>query len=125
MGDDQMNGKIEKIKRILPKITKNAPKSRKTTLQFSTAVHNTSTFRRLYDKVKHLKACTFYTDRWEAFAEVLPLERPIIGKEHTACIERENSNTHHHWGRMTRKTKVVAKCEERVDVSLRICHDND
>ena len=25
------------------------------------------TFQRLYDKVKHLKDCLFYTDNWDAF----------------------------------------------------------
>jgi IS1 family transposase len=56
------------------------------------------TFRRLYDKVRHLKNCVFYTDSWEAFAEVLPPERHIIGKQHTPIIERDNSNTRHHLG---------------------------
>jgi insertion element IS1 protein InsB len=83
---------------------------------------DTSTFRRLYDKVKHLGTCVFYTDRWDAFAEVLPAERHVIGKEHTVCIERDNSNTRHHLGRFTRRTKVVSKCEEMVDLSLRIWH---
>ena len=81
---------------------------------------NTSTFRRLYDKVKHLKSCTFYTDDWNAFANVLPPERHVIGKKHTSCIERDNSNTRHHLARFTRKTKVVSKCEKMVDYSLRI-----
>ena len=31
-----------------------------------------ATFRRLYDKVKHLTQCVFYTDDWETFAKVLP-----------------------------------------------------
>jgi insertion element IS1 protein InsB len=81
-----------------------------------------ATFRRLYDKVKHLTQCTFYTDAWEAFAKVLPAERHVIGKEHTGCIERDNSNTRHHLGRFTRKTKVVSKCKEMVEYSLRIWH---
>ena len=83
---------------------------------------NTATFRRLYDKVKHLTRCTFYTDKWEAFAKVLPPERHVIGKEHTGCIERDNSNTRHHLGRFTRRTKVVSKCKEMVDYSLRLWH---
>ena len=66
--------------------------------------------------------CVFYTDRWEAFAEVLPPDRHVIGKEHTATIERDNSNTRHHLGRMTRRTKVVSKLEHMVDVTLRIWH---
>ena len=47
---------------------------------------DTATFRRLYDKVKHLTDCIFYTDNWDAFAEVLPPERHVIGKAHTIDI---------------------------------------
>jgi IS1 family transposase len=72
--------------------------------------------------VKHLETCIFYTDDWEAFATVLPPDRHIVGKEHTHCIERDNSNTRHHLGRFTRRTKVVSKCEKMVDYSLRIWH---
>ena len=83
---------------------------------------DTATFRRLYDKVKHLKSCIFYTDDWDAFAKVLPPERHVIGKAHTIDIERDNSNTRHHLGRFTRRTKVVSKKEEMVDLTLRIWH---
>ena len=58
---------------------------------------DTSTFQRLYDKVKHLTDCTFYTDDWEAFAKVLPSTRHIIGKAHTIAIERDNSNRRRPW----------------------------
>jgi len=83
---------------------------------------DTSTFRRLYNKVKHLTNCAFYTDNWDAFAKVLPSERHIIGKTHTVDIERDNSNTRHHLGRFTRRTKVVSKCKRMVDLTLRIWH---
>ena len=78
------------------------------------------TFRRLYAKVEHLTDCTFYTDDWDAFAKVLPMERHVIGKAHTIAIERDNSNTRHHLGRMTRRTKVVSKKEAMVDASLKL-----
>jgi len=83
---------------------------------------DTATFRRLYNKVKHLINCTFYTDAWDAFAEVLPSERHIIGKAHTIDIEHDNSNTLHHLGRYTRKTKVVSQKPVVVDLTLRIWH---
>ena len=79
-----------------------------------------ATFRRLYNKVKHLINCIFYTDNWDAFAEVLPPERHIIGKKGTACIERDNRNTRHHLGRFTRRTKVVSKKAEMVDITLKL-----
>jgi insertion element IS1 protein InsB len=81
---------------------------------------DTATFRRLYNKVKHLKHCIFYTDDWDAFTKVLPKERHIIGKAQTVAIERDNSNTRHHLGRFTRRTKVVSKCDAMVDTSLKL-----
>jgi insertion element IS1 protein InsB len=79
-----------------------------------------ATFRRLYDKVKHLTGCTFYTDDWDAFAAVLPKDRHRIGKAHTTRIEQDNSNTRHHLGRMTRRTKVVSKKDEMVYDSIKL-----
>jgi IS1 family transposase len=70
--------------------------------------------------VKHLTDCTFYTNDWDAFAKVLPPERHVIGKAHTIDIEHDNSNTRHHLGRLTRKTKVVSKSELMVDFPIRL-----
>ena len=90
------------------------------TIAWVTGGRDAATFRRLYDKVKHLKDCTFYTDDWDAFAKVLPPERHIIGKSGTVPIERDNSNTRHHLGRMTRRTKVVSKKESMVYDSIKL-----
>ncbi len=78
------------------------------------------TFQRLYDKVKHLEDCTFYTDNWDAFAKVLPPGRHVIGKAYTHTIERDNSNTRHHLGRFTRRTKVVSKSADMVDTTIKL-----
>jgi IS1 family transposase len=68
--------------------------------------------------VKHLENATFYTDNWDSFAEVLPPSRHVIGKAHTINIERDNSNTRHHLGRFTRRTKVVSKSPLMVDLTI-------
>ena len=81
---------------------------------------DTATFSRLYDKVKHLRHCLFYTDNWKAFSEVLPAKRHIIGKSHTYSIEQDNSNTRHHLGRFTRRTKIVSKSVNMVDTTLKL-----
>ena len=78
------------------------------------------TFERLYNKVKHLKTCKYYTDDWDAFAKVLPKELHIIGKSGTTTIEQDNSNTRHHLGRMTRRTKVVSKKDHMIHASLKL-----
>jgi IS1 family transposase len=51
---------------------------------------------------------------------VLPKDRHIIGKAHTVAIEQDNSNTRHHLGRFTRRTKVVSKRDTMVDTSLKL-----
>ena len=78
------------------------------------------TFQRLYDKVKHVTECIFYTDDWSAFAQVWPQERHIIGKAHTHAIERDNSNTRPHLARMTRRTTVVSKSDHMIPASLKL-----
>ena len=83
---------------------------------------DTATFKRLYDKVKHLENCTFYTDDWGVFAKILPKNRHVMGKAHTIDIEHDNSNTRHHLGRFTRRTKVVSRLKHMVDITLRIWH---
>ena len=85
-----------------------------------TGGRDAATFRKLYDKVKHLNKCIFYTDDWDAFSKVLPAERHVIGKRHTISIEQDNSNTRHYLARMTRRTKVVSKSEYMVNASIKL-----
>ena len=101
-------------------IIKALDRSTRKTVAWVLGGRDTATFRRLYAKVKHLTDCIFYTDSWDAFAEVLPPERHIIGKVHTIDIERDNSNTRHHLGRFTRRTKVVSKKRNMVDTTLKL-----
>ena len=54
------------------------------------------------------------------FADVLPPERHIAGKTHTVAIEQDNSNTRHHLGRFTRRTKIVSKKVAMVDLTLKL-----
>ena len=64
----------------------------------------------------------FSMARHTGFAEILPPERHVVGKKHTVTVERDNSNTRHHLGRFTRRTKVVSRLAHMVDVTLRIWH---
>jgi len=80
---------------------------------------NAKTFTKLYNQLKD-KVKVFYTDDWEVYSKVIPKERLIQGKKHTTSIESNNSNIRHYLGRMTRKTKVVSRSIEMLDISLRI-----
>jgi insertion element IS1 protein InsB len=90
------------------------------TIAWVTGKRDTATVQKLYAKLKHCKNATFYTDNWDAFAKVLPSQRHVIGKTHTVCIERNNSNTRHYLGRFTRKTKIVSRSEHMVYLTVKI-----
>ena len=85
-----------------------------------TGTRSAKTFKKLYDKVKHLKNCIFYTDSWDAFSKVLPKEHHIIGKQHTVAIEQDNSNIRNDLARFTRRTKVVSKSEYMINLTLKL-----
>ena len=67
-----------------------------------------------------MKNCTFYTDNWDAFSNVLPKDRHVIGKKYTTAIEQDNSDTRHHLARMTRRTKVVSKTVEMLNITIKL-----
>ena len=51
-----------------------------------------------------------------------------MGKQHTVAIEQNNSNIRYFLERITRRTNVVSKSEQMVDLSLRLCwylNEND
>ena len=77
------------------------------------------TFRELW-KIIGRDNCTYYTDNWPVYSEVIPEDQHIVGKQHTFLIESNNSNTRHRIARMTRKTKVVSKSEEAADLTMKL-----
>jgi len=79
----------------------------------------------LYEKLKCF-AKHYYTDDWEVYRKVIPSEKLTQSKKHTIGIEQNNSNVRHYLGRMTRKTKVVTKSIEMLNISLLIaCNFNE
>ena len=90
------------------------------TIAWELGNRDAKTFKKLYDKVKHLTKATFYIDNWEAFAKILPSKRHIIGKKYTNEIKRDNNNTRHHLSRFTRRTKVVSQKADMVDSTLKL-----
>ena len=82
-------------------------------------------FRKLYEKLKDFVK-HYYADDWDVYRKVIPSDKLTQGKKHTIGIEQNNSNVKHYLGRMTRKTKVVAKSIEVLNISLLIaCNFNE
>ena len=101
-------------------LIKAVDRSTRQTIAWVLGRRDIKTFKRLYAKLEHLKECVFYTDNWDAFSAVLPAERHVIGKAHTYIVEGNNSNTRHHLGKFTRRTKIVSKSEYMVDITIRL-----
>ena len=76
--------------------------------------------KKLWEQLKHLKHCRFYTDDWKAYAAVLPKERHFIGKKHTQAIEADNSNVRQRLGRFTRRTKGISRSERSVNEAIKL-----
>ena len=59
---------------------------------------------------------------WEGYHRLIPDDQLFTGKDLTVPIEQDNSNIRHFLARFRRRTKVVSKVVEIVDLSLRIYH---
>ena len=81
----------------------------------------TPTCQKLLAKIG-LEGKTFVTDDWEGYHRLIPDDQLFTGKDLTVPIEQDNSNIRHFLARFRRRTKVVSKVVEMVDLSLRIYH---
>jgi insertion element IS1 protein InsB len=61
----------------------------------------------------------FYcTDHWSVYAAVIPSERLVMSKAYTDAIERNHCRQRHWFGRFKRKSIIVSKSKEMVNLSL-------
>ena len=65
---------------------------------------------------------TFVADDWDGYHRLIPEAQLFTGKDLTVPIEQDNSNIRHFLARFRRRTKVVSKSTEMVDLSLRLYH---
>ena len=81
-----------------------------------------ATCQRLLDKIG-VEGKTFVTDDWEGYHRLIPENQLFTGKDLTYPIEQDNSDIRNFLARFGRRTKVVSKVEEMVDLSLRLYHN--
>nr|WP_255608275.1 IS1 family transposase [Methylosinus sp. Sm6] len=79
------------------------------------------TCQKLLDKIG-VEGKTFVTDDWDGYHRLIEEDQLFTGKDLTVPIERDNSNVRHFLARFRRRTKVVSKSQEMVDLSLRLYH---
>ena len=69
----------------------------------------------------------YCTDEWEAYAKILPQEKLVMSKALTIGIEQNNGRQRHWFKRFGRKSIVVSKSKEMVDLTTFLfaaCHVN-
>ena len=78
-------------------------------LAFTMGKRRSHTVRQLMLKLKHLDIELFCTDNWEAFSEVLPKAKHMIGKQFTKKIEGTNTFLRTRLRRLVRRTVCFSK----------------
>jgi len=70
------------------------------------------------DRLNKWKTTLYCTDNWEAYSLEIPPELHLISKSETLAIERNNCLNRHWLGRFKRKSIVVSKSVEMVDLTM-------
>jgi insertion element IS1 protein InsB len=76
------------------------------------------TLKRMLDRLVVWKVQFYCTDAWEAYASLLPKDKLIMSKKVTSGIERNNCRNRHWFKRFCRKSIVVSKSKEMVDLTM-------
>ena len=79
---------------------------------------DTDTLKKMVERLRKWEVTFYYTDKWEAYASVFPTDKLIMNKGLTHKIERNNCQNRHWFGRFKRKSIVVSKSEEMVDLTM-------
>jgi insertion element IS1 protein InsB len=94
---------------------------RRRTLAWVLGGRDDATCQKRLDRIG-LQGKRFITDDWPGDHRLIPAAQLTTGKHLTFPIEQDNSNIRHFLARFRRRTKVVSKTEEMVDLSLRLYH---
>jgi insertion element IS1 protein InsB len=74
--------------------------------------------RLLYERIKHWNVEFFCTDEWEAYAKILPAEKLVRSKKLTIGIEQNNGRQRNWFARFRRKSIVVSKSKEMLNLTM-------
>jgi insertion element IS1 protein InsB len=77
-----------------------------------------ATLKRLVDRLSQWNVTMYHTDKWAAYAAVLPQDKLVMSKTNTHGIERNHGRQRHWFGRFKRKSIIVSKSLEMVDLTM-------
>jgi IS1 family transposase len=68
--------------------------------------------------LKAWNVLVYYTDHWECYRDVIAGAKLVQSKTQTVAIERNNGRQRHWLGRFRRRTVIVSRSQEMVNLSL-------
>jgi len=76
-----------------------------------------ATFSKLYGRLKSWNVNIFFSDGWRAYRDLIPSELLIQTKSETHLIESNNMPQRHWFARFRRKTCVVSRSLEMIELT--------
>ena len=77
-----------------------------------------ATLKKLLKKLKGYVIDRYCSDKWDSYSKVIPKDKLIQSKKETVEIERNNSRNRHWFARFKRKSIVVSKSLEMVNLTM-------
>ena len=77
-----------------------------------------ATLKRLVDRIAPWDVRVYCTDKWGTYASVIPPDKLVQSKATTHEIERNHCRQRHGFGRFKRKSIIVSKSKEMVDLTM-------
>ena len=76
------------------------------------------TLEKLAARLATANVKTYYTDKWQVYSSMLPASKLVETKAETHRIERNDCRMRHWFGRFKRKSIIVSKSLEMVDLTI-------
>jgi insertion element IS1 protein InsB len=77
-----------------------------------------ATLKKLVDRLVSWNVTFYCTDHWQVYAAVIPSEKLVMSKAYTDAIERNHCRQRHWFGRFKRKSIIVSKAKNMVDLTM-------
>ena len=79
---------------------------------------DTKTLQKRVDRLAQWDVTMYCTDKWATYASVIPQDKLVQSKATTHAIERHHCRQRHWFGRFKRKSILVSKSKEMVDLTM-------
>ena len=80
---------------------------------------STETLQKLHDRLEtNFEVTRYYSDYWESYAEIIDWHRLTQGKEETYGVENNNGRQRHWFARYRRRTCVVSRSIQMMDLTM-------